>query len=111
MKKRLIALFLVLVLAVTCFPVSAFAAGSEGDDIALTGSDLSIDDIADTGASFYVVPEFAPDKAVVVGTGASSQLMALDRNYTRSFTVHSSGDDYYYFEDLFSYFLFLNLYN
>ena len=99
MKKRLIALFLVLVLAVTCFPVSAFAAGSEGDDIALTGSDLSIDDIADTGASFYVVPEFAPDKAVVVGTGASSQLMALDRNYTRSFTVHSSGDDYYYFED------------
>ena len=107
MKKRIAAFLIALVMTVSV-PFTANAAifeVKEEEEIvsisyAETMAESSIDAIADSGSSFYIVPEIAQEMAVVTGSDGLTELGSWfeDSASTQSWVVHSRGD-YYYFED------------
>ncbi len=125
MKKRIAAFIIALVMVVSV-PFNAFALGfgidngwtvftdpdandvdpvvdsGDSDDEKVVviddGRARSIQDIADTGSSFFIVPEAGRPMAVVTGADGLTQLEERNTQTTQSWIVNSF-NGYYYFED------------
>ena len=88
MIKKMTALLLALVLAVSCMPFTAYA----------TKSSITLEDAVDSDKYYFLSLNQIPSSALDISDDGYAQLWEITQGQTHSFKIHEKGG-YYYFED------------
>jgi predicted outer membrane repeat protein len=88
MIKKMTALLLALVLAVSCMPFTAYAAKSS----------ITLEDAVDSDKYYFLSLNQIPSSALDISDDGYAQLWEITPGTTHSFKIHEKGG-YYYFED------------
>ncbi|MBR0412272.1 MAG: RICIN domain-containing protein [Eubacterium sp.] len=88
MIKKMTALLLALVLAVSCMPFTAYA----------TKSSITLEDAVDSDKYYFLSLNQIPSSALDISDDGYAQLWEITPGTTHSFKIHEKGG-YYYFED------------